>query len=202
MDESCERSGAAAPGADWARQLRGCRRRRAAHRLSSRAAPRECLRPIRPPLPEAVNSTTRPETWSPTLCSAMYSSMLVGINCFIESLIWRFSESMARTRALTRWPSRSTSRGWLMRRSATISLTCTRPSAPGAIWTKAPKFMIFVTGPSICEPTGNLRSTSSQGSASVCLRPREMRPASLAVGGLTESTMASTRSPWWSTSLG
>ena len=47
----------------------------------------------------------------PTLCSAMYSSMLVGMSCFMESLIWRFSGSMARTCALTTWPARSTSLG-------------------------------------------------------------------------------------------
>ena len=51
--------------------------------------------------PSGDSSTTRPETMSPGLCSAMYSSMLVGTSCFMLSLIWRFSGSMARTCALT-----------------------------------------------------------------------------------------------------
>ena len=41
--------------------------------------------------PQPRLSTTRPETTSPGLCSAMYSSMLVGMSCFMLSLIWRFS---------------------------------------------------------------------------------------------------------------
>ena len=40
---------------------------------------RGCLRRVRPTHRDGDSSTTRPETMSPGLCSAMYSSMLVGI---------------------------------------------------------------------------------------------------------------------------
>ena len=68
-------------------------------------------------------SITRPVTTSPSLCSAMYSSRLLGTSCFMLSRSWRFSLSMARTWALTTCPTFSTSRGWLIRFSALISLT-------------------------------------------------------------------------------
>ena len=62
--------------------------------------------------PTAVfETTTRPDTVSPTLCSAMYSSMLVGISCFMLSLIWRLAVSTASTWACTTWPTCSASDG-------------------------------------------------------------------------------------------
>ena len=54
----------------------------------------EFLRPVRLRLlPDS--STSRPVTTSPSLCSARYSSRPVGTSCFMLSLIWRFSGSIA-----------------------------------------------------------------------------------------------------------
>ena len=92
------------------------------------AAPKAALptirQPIEMPFAQFHRSATVetpgprvPDTTSPTLCSAMYSSMLVGMSCFMLSLIWRFSVSMASTCAFTTCPARSTSCGWMIQPS-------------------------------------------------------------------------------------
>ena len=49
------------------------------------------LRPVPPAPGRRETSATRPVTTSPSLCSAMYSSRLVGTSCFMPSRMRRFS---------------------------------------------------------------------------------------------------------------
>ena len=70
---------------------------------------------------------------------------------------------------------------------------------PSASSTNAPKFMSLVTGPSICEPTGNLLRDFEPGIGEGLL---EAEGDAALFGGLMERMTASTRSPCLSRSLG
>ncbi len=68
-----------------------------------------------------------------------------------------------------------------------MSETCTRPSMPSSISTKAPKLVRFRTLPLSRVPGGYLVSSVTHGSGSICFRPSEIFSFSLS----TLSTMAS-----------
>ena len=127
MEESCERSdcsgvsGAGGVSGGWRRSV------------SSYGSRSGCLRRVQQSRPEAVSSTTRPET---VIAHFVLGDVLVdagGDQLLHRELDLALFRVDCENEALTRWPSRRTSRGWLMRRSATISLMWTRPSIPSAI---------------------------------------------------------------------
>ena len=68
-----------------------------------------------------------------------------------------------------------------------MSDTCTSPSIPGSISTKAPKEVRLRTFPCSRVPVGYLSGRASQGSSSICFMPSEIFSAP----GSTFSTTAS-----------
>src|SRR5207245_6577771 len=105
--------------------------------------------------------------------------------------------SMSMTFTSSSSPSLTTSRGFSTR-SSRSSLTCTRPSMPGSISTKAPKSATLVTLPFTRLPIGYLLGSSVHGSGCSCLMPRLNRSFSTSM----LSTTASTSSPFLNKSPG
>ena len=88
--------------------------------------------------PKSVMLLTGPLTLSPRLTLALNSSQGLALHCFMPRLMRRLSSSISSTMTSTSSPSVTTLAGATFLLVQSISETCTRPSMPGSISTKAP----------------------------------------------------------------
>src|SRR5215467_10180679 len=139
--------------------------------------------------PNMAMRETLPFTICPTLC-CLNQSPQMSLTCFMPSDTRRPSGSTRNTLAVTGSPFLKTSWGFLMRSVQLTSLTCTRPSKPSSISTKAPNSTMLRTLPVTTVPTGYFSAVSSQGSGWACFMPSETRRSL----GLMSSTTTSTSS--------
>ena len=111
--------------------------------------------------------------------------------CLIPREIRLFSASTSRTITSTSSPFCTSSEGCSTRLVHDMSETCTSPSIPGSISTKAPKEVRFRTTPERTVPVGYFTGRASHGSSSICFIPSEI----FSSDGSTLSTTASISSP-------
>src|SRR6266478_3265257 len=96
----------------------------------------------------------------------------MSLTCLIPRETRRFSGSIFSTLAVTGSPLRKTSCGFFTRPVQLTSPTCTRPSKPSSISTKAPNSAILRTFPVTTVPTGYFSATCSHGSGNACFDRR------------------------------
>src|SRR6266403_3231338 len=124
--------------------------------------------------PNVAMRETFPRTMSPTLC-CLNQSPQMSFTCFIPNDTRRFSGSMRSTFAVTGSPFLKTSCGFFTRPVQLTSPTCTSPSKPSSISTKAPNSAMLRTFPVTTVPMGYFSAVCIHGSGSACFMPSETR---------------------------